>query len=156
MPPHFLSAMKVEDALREEPQMQQPPTQEEPPAQEGEAMQEDATTANVAMKDLSLALKAEDAFQDGDATMVEDSSQEPQRQPSSQEQTVNQEPMSEYDRLRAHLKKDPHDATAWNMLIEQAEESADADRIKDAYEALLENYPNTVRTARSTRPSEHR
>ena len=40
---------------------------------------------------------------------------------------------------------------AWNMLIEQAEESADADRIKDAYEALLDNYPNTVRTSRLTR-----
>ena len=35
-------------------------------------------------------------------------------------------------------------AATWNRLIEYAEQLADIDKIKEAYEALLEAYPNAV------------
>ncbi|KZV84585.1 hypothetical protein EXIGLDRAFT_624012 [Exidia glandulosa HHB12029] len=75
--------------------------------------------------------------------MVEDSAPTQENSQTASQETVLQEPLSEYDQLRAHLKKNPHDAGAWNRLVEHAEELADMDKIKDAYEALLENYPNT-------------
>ncbi|KAL4253804.1 mRNA 3'-end-processing protein RNA14 [Abortiporus biennis] len=37
----------------------------------------------------------------------------------------------------------PTDADSWLTFIEEAEESGDFERTKDAYEALLETYPNT-------------
>ncbi|KAF8528207.1 Suf-domain-containing protein [Hysterangium stoloniferum] len=54
-------------------------------------------------------------------------------------------PLSEYDSLRAHLAQNRHDPPAWNRLIDLAEESGDLATVKDAYESLLQAYPNTVR-----------
>lgn len=71
-------------------------------------------------------------------------------QPNSQESAaVKQEstppPQSEWDRLRAQLREKPIDADGWLKLVELAEDSGDIEKIKNAYEGMLETYPNTVR-----------
>lgn len=109
-----------------------------------EVLGEQAEDGDVATEMQQDALvEPDDALQEGDATMVEDSAPFQENSQTASQETVLQEPLSEYDQLRAHLKKNPHDAGAWNRLVEHAEELADMDKIKDAYEALLENYPNT-------------
>lgn len=47
--------------------------------------------------------------------------------------------------LHAHASWDPFNTEAWNASIRKAEEAADLDTIKAAYEALLGHYPDTVR-----------
>ena len=61
-----------------------------------------------------------------------------------EESPQDQDNMSEYDKLRAQVAKNPQDGATWNRLIEYAEQLADIDKIKEAYEALLEAYPNAV------------
>lgn len=108
------------------------------------ALEEQDEDTNVAMEEPPEVAPGDDngALQDAETTMVEDGPLEPTQETAQDE---DQTPMTEYDRLRAHLKKNPHDAAAWNRLVEHAEELADVDKIKDAYETLLESYPNTVR-----------
>lgn len=69
-----------------------------------------------------------------------------QPQPSLQTQTQAQPPpvLSEWDLQRARLQEAPYDTNLWNLLIEKAEESGDLEKIKQAYESLLEKYPNAV------------
>jgi len=55
------------------------------------------------------------------------------------------EPASEFDALQTHLAQNRYDPSAWNRYIELAEESGDLAKIKQAYESLLQAYPNTVR-----------
>ncbi|EJD42466.1 Suf-domain-containing protein [Auricularia subglabra TFB-10046 SS5] len=69
--------------------------------------------------------------------------QEPQEPQEAEQQQPPQE-LSEYDRLRAEAAKAPHDAAGWQRLVEHAEQSGDTEKIKEAYEALLEAYPNTA------------
>lgn len=71
---------------------------------------------------------------------------------SSQQQTQNQPsgsapatPVSEWQSLRNQLDQDSFDTSLWNRLIEAAEDSGDLEKVKEAYEALLQKYPNTVR-----------
>lgn len=53
--------------------------------------------------------------------------------------------MSEWRTLRAHVDENPYNGEAWNAFVDKAEDSGDLDKIKEAYEALLQTYPNTVR-----------
>ncbi|KAI0070995.1 Suf-domain-containing protein [Panus rudis PR-1116 ss-1] len=68
-----------------------------------------------------------------------DAPQEQQEAPQDQPP----EPPSEWDQLRDHLRKEPQDSEAWLNLVGLAESSGDFERIKEAYEALLDAYPNT-------------
>jgi cleavage stimulation factor subunit 3 len=63
--------------------------------------------------------------------------------------TIQEEPVSEWDALRASLRENPHDTEGWNKLVRMAEDSGDLEKIKDAYESLLKMYPNTVRNLQS-------
>ena len=63
----------------------------------------------------------------------------------SQEQVPEPETPSELDLLRTQLTENPHDPDRWRKLVELAELSGDIEKVKDAYEALLTVYPNTVR-----------
>ena len=45
---------------------------------------------------------------------------------------------------RETAQRDTKMELLWNRSIEHAEQLADIDKIKEAYEALLEAYPNTV------------
>lgn len=70
-------------------------------------------------------------------------------EPNSQEVTLGDQPhspveQSEWDQLRAQLAAKPHDPTGWTRLVELAENSGDVEKIKQAYDFLLEVYPNTV------------
>ncbi|KZT38712.1 hypothetical protein SISSUDRAFT_985867 [Sistotremastrum suecicum HHB10207 ss-3] len=67
---------------------------------------------------------------------------QPQPQPQSQE-PAPPVPLSEYDQLLASLKEHPHSSENWNRLIDVAEQSKDMEKIKTAYESLLQIYPNT-------------
>lgn len=65
----------------------------------------------------------------------------------SPESTVKPESplFSAYHFLRRHLAKNSYDPPTWNKLIDIAEESGDLAKVKDAYQSLLQAYPNTVR-----------
>ncbi|KIL59526.1 hypothetical protein M378DRAFT_1067821 [Amanita muscaria Koide BX008] len=52
-------------------------------------------------------------------------------------------PMSEFDALFARLKEKQHDPEGWRKLVELAEASAEIDKIRAAFDALLKQYPNT-------------
>lgn len=53
-------------------------------------------------------------------------------------------PPSEYDTLRAQLREKPTDADLWLKLIDLAEASGDYNLTVQAYEDILESYPNNV------------
>lgn len=50
----------------------------------------------------------------------------------------------QWNTLREHLKKNPQDVESWMKLVDLAEELGHFEREKDTYEALLNQYPNTV------------
>ncbi|KAK7041166.1 hypothetical protein R3P38DRAFT_3309991 [Favolaschia claudopus] len=50
----------------------------------------------------------------------------------------------EFDGLKARLKACPKDPVTWKLLVAAAESSGDGDRIRQAYDALLRQYPNTA------------
>ncbi|KAM6489260.1 Suppressor of forked protein (Suf) domain containing protein [Amanita muscaria] len=52
-------------------------------------------------------------------------------------------PTSEFDALFARLKEKQHDPEGWRKLVELAEASAEIDKIRAAFDALLKQYPNT-------------
>lgn len=54
-------------------------------------------------------------------------------------------PSTEWDQLRKRVQLKPHDADAWLELIDLAEDSNDLQKLQEAYDSLLEVYPNTVR-----------
>lgn len=56
-----------------------------------------------------------------------------------------QQPQSEWTVLRQYAEENPYHESSWEALIDKAEETADLDKIKETYDALLEKYPNTVR-----------
>lgn len=72
--------------------------------------------------------------------------QKPQQQPQQPQfnPSLPPAPPSEWDLLRSQLQESPFDTNLWNKLVDKAEESGDIDKIKTAYESLLEKYPNTV------------
>lgn len=51
----------------------------------------------------------------------------------------------EWTELRKASQASPYNEAVWDRLLDRAEESGDLEKIKEAYEALLEKYPNTVR-----------
>jgi len=52
-------------------------------------------------------------------------------------------PKSEYETLSEHLTKDPFDGTAWQALTTLADHSGNLEMIANAYDRLLEVFPNT-------------
>ncbi|KAH9978134.1 hypothetical protein BGW80DRAFT_1285995 [Lactifluus volemus] len=67
----------------------------------------------------------------------------PKEEPQPATPSVTEESVSEWDTLRASLRDNPHDTEGWNKLVRLAEDSADLEKIKEAYESLLKMYPNT-------------
>jgi cleavage stimulation factor subunit 3 len=53
-------------------------------------------------------------------------------------------PPTEFEALTAELKAKPHNPEGWRRLVELAEQSAEIDKVRAAYDALLLQYPNTV------------
>ena len=53
--------------------------------------------------------------------------------------------LSEWEILRKNAEEKQCDSSAWDKLLEYAENLGDLERIKEAYEAILQKYPNTVR-----------
>ncbi|KAJ6544221.1 hypothetical protein B0H19DRAFT_1076360 [Mycena capillaripes] len=53
-------------------------------------------------------------------------------------------PTSGYDALMARLQESPHDPESWKRLVDMAETSGEIVRIREAYDALLRQYPNTA------------
>lgn len=51
---------------------------------------------------------------------------------------------TEWDTVRADVRANPYDTSLWTRFIDMSEESGDAEKIKEAYEAVLEQYPNSV------------
>ncbi|KAJ7174432.1 Suf-domain-containing protein [Mycena filopes] len=54
------------------------------------------------------------------------------------------DPVSDFDSQMGRLKENPHDPETWKRLIDIAESSGDISRIREAYDALLKQYPNTA------------
>lgn len=67
-------------------------------------------------------------------------------QVSTEDVKMHSPPPSEWQTSREHLREKPSDVDSWLKLVDLAEESGDEDRISETYEALLEAFPNTVRT----------
>ncbi|KAJ7165605.1 Suf-domain-containing protein [Mycena crocata] len=53
-------------------------------------------------------------------------------------------PPSDYDALMTRLQESPHDPESWKRLVDIAEHSGDIARIRQTYDALLKQYPNTA------------
>lgn len=53
--------------------------------------------------------------------------------------------MSGFDALLADLKERPHNPDGWRQLVEMAEQSGEAEKIRTTFDILLKQYPNTVR-----------
>lgn len=51
---------------------------------------------------------------------------------------------SDYDALMAWFKKLLYDLKSWKCLIDIVETSGDIPQIREAYDALLKQYPNTA------------
>ncbi|KAJ7755187.1 Suf-domain-containing protein [Mycena metata] len=51
---------------------------------------------------------------------------------------------SDFETLMGRLKENPHDPETWKRLIDVAESSGDIPRVREAYDALLKQYPNTA------------
>ena len=49
-----------------------------------------------------------------------------------------------WDELVKRTEEDPFSESAWDGLLDYAEESGDNEKIKTAYDALLQKYPNIV------------
>lgn len=64
---------------------------------------------------------------------------------ASHETLPDDKPKTEFEQLLDSLKDDPHQPEKWQRVVDIAEESGDTDKIKAAYEGVLETYPNTVR-----------
>ncbi|TFK64019.1 Suf-domain-containing protein [Pluteus cervinus] len=52
-------------------------------------------------------------------------------------------PPTEYEALTAQLKEKPHNPEGWKRLVELAESSGDLQKVRETYDALLKQYPNT-------------
>lgn len=53
-------------------------------------------------------------------------------------------PPTEYEALTTQLKEKPLNPEAWRRLVDLAEQSGDLSKIRETYDALLKQYPNTV------------
>ena len=51
---------------------------------------------------------------------------------------------SKWDELVKSTEEDPFSEAAWDALLDCAEESGDNEKIKAAYDSLLQKYPNVV------------
>lgn len=58
---------------------------------------------------------------------------------------------SGFDALLADLKERPHSPDGWRQLVEMAEQSGEAEKIRTTFDAVLRQYPNTVRAMLSHR-----
>lgn len=85
--------------------------------------------------------KLEPSQQDG--TLLQ-----PSQQFSSQQTDALEDqppaPSSPFEALQNRLRDHPHDNTAWQDLVNIAEDSGDLAKITAAYDSLLKVYPNTV------------
>lgn len=69
----------------------------------------------------------------------------PTTNPSAETPEPFKPKLTETDILRERLKRDPLDVSTRQHLIGLAEASGDVERIQEAYEGLLEVFPNAVR-----------
>lgn len=51
---------------------------------------------------------------------------------------------TEYDAFTAQAKEKPHNPEIWRRLIDVAENTGEIEKIRAAFDALLQQYPNTV------------
>lgn len=58
--------------------------------------------------------------------------------------SLNTNSNATWDELLKRTEEDPFSETAWDALLDCAEESGDNEKIKMAYDALLQKYPNIV------------
>lgn len=83
---------------------------------------------------------------------------EQDQQDSSQTTVVLEDqvpaPATPFEGLQNHLQDHPYDITAWQDLINIAEDSGDFKLIHMAYDSLLKLYPNTVSSRLQADPTE--
>ena len=80
--------------------------------------------------------------------MSEDVKMEQQEQDKPTDQIMNglnDVHLDEFDALYNQLQARPQDVGNWKRLVQLAEESDVDTKIRAAYDALLKQYPNTVR-----------
>lgn len=73
-----------------------------------------------------------------------DSVQPSQEAGSPGKSDSSMQPTSTFDALFAELRERPHNPDGWRRLVETAEQSGEAEKIRVAFDALLKQYPNTV------------
>lgn len=69
---------------------------------------------------------------------------EPSTVPSPTTVPEETRPKTEFEILSDHLSKDPQDGATWQHFITLADQSGDLETIGNAYDRLLEAFPNTV------------
>uniref|UniRef100_A0A0W0FHF3 mRNA 3'-end-processing protein RNA14 n=1 Tax=Moniliophthora roreri TaxID=221103 RepID=A0A0W0FHF3_MONRR len=66
-----------------------------------------------------------------------------QSQQSQQSTDSSASTLSEFERLEQRLRDDPHDTESWKRLVAAAEDSGETQKIRTAFDALLQQYPHT-------------
>jgi cleavage stimulation factor subunit 3 len=94
-------------------------------------------------------MSAEPNTQDDMAVDRSDSTQPFQEPGSPVKPDSPMQTTSSFDALFAELKEHPHNPDGWRRLVEIAESSGESERIRTIFDALLRQYPNTVRLSRS-------
>ncbi|EEB89816.1 hypothetical protein MPER_12049, partial [Moniliophthora perniciosa FA553] len=66
-----------------------------------------------------------------------------QSQQSQQSTDSSASTLSEFERLEQRLRDEPHDTESWKRLVAAAEDSGETQKIRAAFDALLQQYPHT-------------
>ncbi|KAL0060538.1 mRNA 3'-end-processing protein rna14 [Marasmius tenuissimus] len=69
--------------------------------------------------------------------------EETQTEHSQSQSSTHSAPVTGFEALQQRLRDDPHDTESWKRLVASAEESGETEKIRTAYDLLLQQYPHT-------------
>ncbi|KAL0572097.1 mRNA 3'-end-processing protein rna14 [Marasmius crinis-equi] len=88
----------------------------------------------------------------GDASIKPKSSEDPSL---LQATNAGRPTATEFETLQERVGNNPHDTKSWRKLVAYARESEDMQKVRAAYDALLEQYPNTTDSTREKQQSDN-
>ncbi|KAL0563898.1 mRNA 3'-end-processing protein rna14 [Marasmius crinis-equi] len=87
----------------------------------------------------------------GDASIKPKSSEDPSL---LQGTNTGRPTATKFETLQERVGNNPHDTESWRKLVAYARESDDTQKVRAAYDALLEQYPNTTDSTREKQQSD--
>ncbi|KAK1231479.1 mRNA 3'-end-processing protein rna14 [Marasmius sp. AFHP31] len=74
---------------------------------------------------------------------VQAEQEETQTEQSQSQSSTHSAPVTGFEALQQRLRDDPHDTESWKRFVASAEESGETEKIRTAYDLLLQQYPHT-------------